>query len=233
MHIIRSLLFYIAFYGGSVLFVLAAMVAVWTKHAYVRRICDRWSAWHHWCVLNLLGMRIEVTGHQPEGVAFFAIKHEAAFEAIAVPHTFDHPAGFAKQELFDIPGWGRAARIYGLIPVARDEGAKALRTMLKDARHYIKQERPIIIFPEGTRVAHGERPELQAGFAALYKLLGLPVIPVAVDSGKSYAKLWKRRDTIHVHFGEPIPPGLPREEVEARTHAAINVLNAPAGEAAE
>ncbi len=227
MHVIRSLAFYIVFYGGSVLHVLAAFASVWLFPSRLRSICDSWGALHFWCVTRILAMRVEITGHQPSGPAFFAIKHEAAFEAIDLPYRYDFPAAFAKKELFDIPGWGRAGRMYGLIPVYRDQGAKALRMMLKQARPRVEEGRPIIIFPEGTRVQHGEQPKLQAGFAALYKLLGLPVIPVAVDSGRSYAKLWKRPAVIRMHFGEPIPPGLPREEVEARTHAAINMFNGP------
>ncbi len=227
MHVIRSLVFYLVFYGGSVLHVLAAFVAIYLFPSRLRAICDSWGSLHFWCVMHILGLRLEITGHQPSGPAFFAIKHEAAFEAIDLPNRYDFPAAFAKKELFDIPGWGRAGRTYGLIPVYRDEGAKALRNMLKEARPRIAEGRPIVIFPEGKRVKHGERPKLQAGFAALYKLLGLPVIPVAVDSGKSYATLWKRPGVIRMHFGEPIPPGLPREEVEARTHAAINIFNNP------
>ena len=87
--------------------------------------------------------------------------------------------------------------------------------------------RPIIIFAEGTRVPHGERPPLQSGFAGLYKLLGLPVIPIAVNSGKltPKGKPWWHSGTMTYKIGETIPPGLPREEVEARVHSAINALN--------
>ncbi len=97
--------------------------------------------------------------------------------------------------------------------------------MVAEARSFAQTGRPLAIFPEGTRVPHGERPPLQAGFAGLYKLLGLPVVPVAVDSGRLYQHLWKRPGTITLQFGEPIAPGLPREEIEARVHAAINALN--------
>ncbi len=83
----------------------------------------------------------------------------------------------------------------------------------------------LVIFPEGTRVPHGSAPKLQSGFAALYKALGLPVVPVAVDSGPLYHRRWKRPGTITIAAGEPIPPGLPRAEIEARVHEAINVLN--------
>ena len=97
--------------------------------------------------------------------------------------------------------------------------------MIAGAKKRIEEGRPLVIFPEGTRVPHGQKAPLQSGFAGLYKLLGLPVIPVAVDSGPLYHRLWKRRGTITVRFGEPIPPGLPREEIETRVKAAINALN--------
>jgi len=113
--------------------------------------------------------------------------------------------------------------------VARDEGARALRQMIASARERLAQGRPLVIFPEGTRVPHGSCPPLQAGFAGLYKLLGLQVVPIAVDSGPVYHRLWKRSGRITYRIGEPIPPGLPREEIEARVHSAINALNVPAG----
>nr|WP_237392533.1 lysophospholipid acyltransferase family protein [Aurantiacibacter rhizosphaerae] len=213
------------FYGSSIFLVLAALLGGYVSPLWVRRVCDVWSGLHHWCVENMLGIRIVETGQRPDFQAFYAIKHESFFEAIGLPHLFDYPALFAKQELFDIPGWGRAARQYGVIPVAREEGAKALRTMIREARPHVDAGRPIIIFPEGTRVPHGQRPPLGAGFAALYKLVGLPVVPVAVNSAPNYHKLWKTPGTITIHFGEVIEPGLPRPEIEARVHSAMNALN--------
>lgn len=73
---------------------------------------------------------------------------------------------------------------------------------------------------------HGEAPPLRSGFAGLYKALGYPVVPIALDSGR----LGLRRGTVTpgevtILLGEPIPPGLPRREIEARVHAAINALN--------
>ena len=225
---LRNIAFYAAFYGGSVLYVLAAVLVSycgWPRA--LRAICDAWGRWHRRC-LPLLGIRIVETGQRPQGLAFYAVKHEAFAEAIEMPVVFDYPAGLAKAELYDIPGWGRAARIYGIIEVRRDAGASALRSMMRETKAAMDQGRPIVIFPEGTRVPHGTRAPLQAGFAGLYKLLKLPVVPVAVNSGPLYHRRWKRPGTITLHFGEAIPPGLPREEIEQRVLDAINCLNAAA-----
>ena len=225
MRLIRSVLFYVAFYGGSVLFVLAAVLVALVAPAGLRPVPDAWSRFHRGCARLLLGIRVREIGNKPSGPVLYAIKHESFFEAIDLPAMLDHPVPFGKEELYSIPGWGRAARAYGSVPVARSEGAKALRTMIAEARAYARMGRPLAIFPEGTRVPHGNQPPLQSGFAGLYKMLGLPVIPVAVDSGPLYQPLWKRPGTITLLFGEPIEPGLPREEIEARVHAAINALN--------
>lgn len=225
MRILRNLAFYIAFYGGSVYYVLASMLMVHLDPARLRRFPDAWSAYHRRCMRVLLGITVRETGARPQGAALYAYKHESFFEAIDLPRALDYPVAFGKAELYAIPGWGRVAKTYGSVTVARDKGAKALRAMLTEARSYIGTGRPLAIFPEGTRVPHGTRPELQAGFAGLYKMLGLPVVPVAVNSGPLYHRLWKRPGTITLHFGEPIEPGLPRSEIEARVHTAINALN--------
>jgi 1-acyl-sn-glycerol-3-phosphate acyltransferase len=97
--------------------------------------------------------------------------------------------------------------------------------MIKTARERVGEGRPLVIFPEGTRVSHGGKPPLQSGFAGTYKLLGLPVVPIAVNSGPVYHRIIKRPGTITYRVGETIPAGLERDEIEARVHAAINALN--------
>jgi 1-acyl-sn-glycerol-3-phosphate acyltransferase len=227
VRILRSLLFYAVFYGATVGFVIASLVAaVATPSARFRAVPNAWSRCHRWCVRYILGIVIHEEGPRPSGPALYAIKHESFFEAIDLGALLNDPVPFAKEELFRIPGWGRVARAYGCIPVMREAGARGLRAMMAEARQYIGAGRSLAIFPEGTRIPHGRRPPLRAGFTGLYKLLGLPVVPVAVDSGPLYQRWWKRRGTITVRFFEAIPPGLPRDEIEARVHAAINALNA-------
>jgi 1-acyl-sn-glycerol-3-phosphate acyltransferase len=223
----RSAAFYAVFYLGSVFFVVGAAATIALDQRAFRWFVSGWSAFHRRCARWLVGIRVRVEGAPAATPVLYALRHESFFEAIDLPHLLGRPAIIAKAELMEIPLWGRAARHWGLIAVRRDEGAKALRAMVKEAQALVAQGRPLAIFPEGTRVPSGQRRELQSGFAALYKLLGLPVVPVALDSGRLYHRWDKRAGVMTYRFGEPIPPGLPREEIEARVLMSINALNGP------
>jgi 1-acyl-sn-glycerol-3-phosphate acyltransferase len=227
MFLLRSLLFGIIFYIGSVPFVLGAFVGTYTSVKFLRSSVRGWSVYHHLTARWILGIKTQVDGQLTQGSVLYAIKHESMFETIDMPRMFVLPAVVTKRELFDIPFWGTAAKAFGMIPVDREAGASGLRAMITLARQIQAENRPIVIFPEGTRVPHGECPPLQSGFAGLYKLLALPVVPIAVNSGKltPKGKPWWHSGTLTYKVGETIPPGLPREEVEARVHAAINALN--------
>jgi len=226
MNALRSALFYPVYYTGSALYVIASLLAFLIDRKLFRRTVKGWAGYHRGCLRLILGIRVAIEGERFEGPALYAIKHESFFEALDAPQMFGVPVVFAKKELFRIPLWGFLAERYGLVPVARNEGAKALLKIMREARRKADEGRPLVIFPEGTRVPHGTRGKLQSGFSGIYKMVGLPVVPVAVDSGPLYHSWIKRPGTITYKFGEPIPPGLPRDEVERRTEAAINALNA-------
>lgn len=223
--VLRSLVFYAAFYGGTLFYFPIAFASLLFGSEALRRVVHSWTSFHRLCVTLILGIRVEVQGNLPESDALVALKHESFFEAIDLAVLLRSPAIFAKVELMRIPLWGRLAAAYGLIPVERDQGAKALRAMIAAAKACQKEGRILAIFPEGTRVPHGTRAPLQSGFAGLYKMLRLPVVPVAVNSGPTYRKSLKPRGQITYRFGEPIEPGLKRDEVEARVIEAMNALN--------
>ena len=225
MQVLRNLLYYLVFYPGSALLSGSAALFANVHRPMFLASVHGWSGLQRWCVENLLGCPVIIEGDKVDGPALYAIKHESFFEAIDAPTLFDMPVVLAKAELFRIPAWGPAARAYGLIEVDRNAGARALMRMMRQARAAADAGRPLVIFPEGTRVPHGERHALAAGFAGLYKALGLPVVPVAVNSGPTYKPRLKPRRPITYRFGEPIPPGLPRAEAEARVLDAINALN--------
>ena len=228
MSALRSLLFALVFYAGTILFVLAAVAALVFGRRGVRAVANAWARFHGACARSILGIRTRIEGKVPEGGVLIAAKHEAMYETIELPVLLVDPAIVMKQELARIPVWGRLAELYGMIPIDRDGGATALRPMLRAASAAAAQGRPVVIFPEGTRVKHGEAPPLLSGFAGLYRALDLPIVPLALDSGRLWGRtlLGKRPGTITFRFGEAIPPGLPRKEAEARVHEAINALNA-------
>ena len=228
MNAVRSLLFAIIFYGGSVIYVLVCFLALPFGRGAVRAIADNWARFHGGCVRAFLGIRTRIEGEVPRQPVLVASKHQSMFETLEMVTLLDTPAVVMKRELGDIPLWGKLAKTYGIITVDRAGGAKALRTLLRQAEEAIGEGRPIVIFPEGTRVPPGQQPELQPGFAGLYRALNLSVIPLALDSGKVWPRHGsKRPGTITMRFGAPIPPGLPRKEIEARVHEAINALENP------
>lgn len=226
MLFLRSALFALFFYIGSLGAVLVAFPLSLLGPDAVCRQARRWAAFHRWAARVLLGVRSRVEGEIPRGPHLFASKHQSMYETLEYLLLLDNPAVVVKRELAEIPLWGEIARKQGVIPVDREGSAQALRIMLKAARAAVKQGRPILIFPEGTRVDPGEQPPLRAGFAGLYRALDLPVIPVALDSARVSPRhrFVKRPGAVTFRFGEPIPPGLPRAEAEARVHAAINAL---------
>lgn len=225
--LVRSVLFALLFYGLTVPLMIIALFAIpfgWRGVAWIAVI---WSRMHRFLARWMLGQKVVVEGTLPVGPHFIVAKHESMFETLDAPGLFARPVIAAKQELLQIPGWGILARAYGLIGVDREGGASTLRTVRAKARAAFAQGRQVILYAEGTRVAHGESPPLKAGFAGLYAVLNCTVIPVAIDSGRLSPRrsFLKRAGRITYLIGDPIPPGLPRAEAEQRVHAAINALN--------
>lgn len=226
MDLIRSILFTVVFYVGSIPLVIWAFLTLLGNERAVLRSSRLWARWHRWCAAHILGIRTVIEGTLPQSGALVVFKHESMFETIEVLVMFKQPAVVFKKQLLAIPVWGLVARRHGVIPIDRDAGAAAMRQMIAAGKAALAKGRPIILFPEGTRVARGSAPELGAGMAGLYRLLGVPLVPVALDSGKVWPRGFIRHPgTVTMKVGEPIPPGLARVEVERRVHAAINALN--------
>jgi len=220
----RAIVYALIFYPGTLLFVIGCFVASLFSPAALRSTVRFWADFHHH-LARLLGTRLSVEGEVPRGAYLVAIKHQSMFETLEMMRIARTPIVVLKRQLSQMPGFGWATRRYGVIPVDRQAGAKALREMLAAGKEAVATGRPVLIYPEGTRVKPGETPPLQAGFAGLYKALGLPVVPVAMDSGRFWGRnLPRGTGTVRFLIGEPIPAGLKRDEIEARVHAGINAL---------
>jgi 1-acyl-sn-glycerol-3-phosphate acyltransferase len=225
MALVRSLLFAAIFYPATFLWVLAGIVASLFGRRPTLAVVLSWVDLHHWLTKNILGIRSKVEGAVPPGPQLIAIKHQSMYETLEMLRLSKQPVLVMKKELADIPLFGFLTRRYGVIAVERSAGAKALRNLVAAGAEAVATGRPVAIYPEGTRVRVGETPELKSGFAALYRALGLPVVPVAVDSGRLWGRgLVHRPGVVTFRIGETIPPGLKRDEIERRVHAAINAL---------
>jgi 1-acyl-sn-glycerol-3-phosphate acyltransferase len=225
MIVARSLLYAAIFYPATLLWVLAGMVASLFGRRATLAVVLSWTELNHWLAEHILGIRVRVEGAIPPGPHLIAVKHESMLETLEMVRITHLPVIVIKRELADIPLFGFMTRQYGIIAVERSAGAKALRALVSQGREAVAEGRAVLIYPEGTRVRVGEQPPLKSGFAALYRALGLPVVPVAVDSGRLWGRgLVHRRGTVTLKVGEIIPPGLRREEIERRVHAAINAL---------
>ncbi len=172
----------------------------------------------------LAGIRIAVTGREnlPEtGPALIASQHQSAFDTLVWLTLVPRPAYVLKRELLKLPFFGPMVRPAGQIPIDRAGGASAVRSLLAEADRALAAGRQIIIFPEGTRVAPGKVGPLAPGIAALATHTGLPVIPVATDSGRLWARrgFFRRPGTIRIAIRPPLPPRLPRQELLARLRA--------------
>jgi 1-acyl-sn-glycerol-3-phosphate acyltransferase len=161
------------------------------------------------------------------------------YDTLMLPPLLVDPAVVIKRELQYVPFYGWYATRAGSIFIDRKGGAGALRRMVAAARQAIAAGRPVVIFPQGTRTAPGAAvtadAPYQSGVAALYRELGVPLVPAAVNSGTYWGRraFMKRRGRIIVAFLPPIPPGLPRREVmatlESRIEAATAALEREAG----
>jgi 1-acyl-sn-glycerol-3-phosphate acyltransferase len=163
----------------------------------------------------IAGLDYEIRGQVPNAPVLVASKHMSTWDTMGLYLTIWDPAAVLKRELLRIPFYGWYIAKAGVIPIDRGGHAAALRGMAAAAKRAIADGRPILIFPEGTRKAPDALPDYKPGVAGLYGLLGVPCIPVALNSGLFWTGpmgLIKRPGRIVVEFLEPIPAGLKRAE---------------------
>lgn len=229
---IRSLAFVALFYMWSA----GVAIAILPLLLAPRRCMVTATRWWAVVVVALLRaicrVRVEVRGaeHLPRGAALIGAKHQCMFDTMAPLTVFSDAAYVMKKELLAIPIYGWYARKVGMLVVDREAHAKALRTLIAQARARIAEGRQVVIFPEGHRTAPGARGDYKPGVAALYRDLGLPCIPMATNSGVHWpAHGFLRRPGVIVYrFLEPIPAGLRRGEfmrlLEERLETASSLL---------
>jgi 1-acyl-sn-glycerol-3-phosphate acyltransferase len=226
----RSLLFNFLFYLTTVLYLVLGSPLLLGPRRWAMAALANHARFELWLLETVAGTRLEVRGREklPDGPCLVAAKHQSAWETFALIPQFRDPALLMKRELFWIPLHGWFSRKFQMIPVDRDKGPTALRRMLREAKKRIADGREIIIFPEGTRRAPGAPPDYKTGIVLLYEALGVPCVPLALNSGVFWPRrsLERRPGTIVVEFLDPIPPGLPKGEFIKQLVDAIETASA-------
>jgi 1-acyl-sn-glycerol-3-phosphate acyltransferase len=225
MRALRSLLFNVVFYLNLALFLLIGSPLLFGPRRWAMAGLKLWARTSVWWLEVLLGIGLEVRGREnvPAGAILVAGKHQSLFETFALLPLFDDPAMVLKRELLYIPLFGWFAAKFGMIAVDRGAGASALRRLVERAARTARAGRQILIFPEGTRRMPGAPPAYRPGAAALYLRLGIPCVPMALNSGL----FWPRRQAMRgpgvivMEFLPALPPGLSRAEFTRALEAAI------------
>jgi len=230
---LRSLFFNIAFYLN---FIIQAVV-----FAPVLLLPERWF-WpigRFWVRSTLFlhrlicGIDDDIRGRAniPTGGFIVAAKHQSTWETLRFVELFPRPSFITKHQLLFVPLFGWYLKKAGMIPVDRGRGTAAIAAMTVHVRRAIAEGRQVIIFPEGTRRPPLAPPAYRHGVARLYAELGVPCLPIALNSGLYWPRhsLSQRPGTIRAECLPPIPPGLPPEafaaelqqEIESATEALI------------
>ncbi len=234
-----SLLFNIFYFG----LVASILLSLWVllpfrAHAF-RRGVRIWGTGTVWGLKTFVGIDHEIrgTGNLPDGPVIYAAKHQSAWDTSFFLVLNPDTAYVMKSELLKIPFWGWYMRKARHVAVDRKGGASALKLMIKGVQDILAEGRSVVVFPEGTRVAPGETGQYFGGVAAIATQSGVPVIPVAVNSGM----FWGRRSfvktpgTIVLEFLPAMPDDLDRRafmtELQARIETATRKLEAEAAQA--
>jgi 1-acyl-sn-glycerol-3-phosphate acyltransferase len=229
MLFLRSFAFNVAFFGWTGVVATVLLLALMMPRVVVVRAISMWVRG----VLSLqriVGQRVEIRGHErvPTGPVLIASKHQSAWDTLIFNLALNDPSFVLKKELYRIPAFGWELRHAGMIPIDRRGGAVALKEMVRTAKVIAASGRPIVIFPEGTRMAPGHEAPYHPGVAALYRALNLAVVPVALNSGQ----FWPRRGFLRypgiliLEFQPPIPAGLERRVFVERLRYAIETASA-------
>jgi 1-acyl-sn-glycerol-3-phosphate acyltransferase len=229
MTVFRALLFNIWFWLWSATMNILFLPALALPRQAAMRGQRIWAQGLNLGLRLLVGLRWTVRGreHLLPGPCIIACKHQSMWDTIIWHVEVDDPAIVMKKELLSIPIYGWYSRHTKQIPIDRSGGARSLKDMLKHARAARDAGRHLVIFPQGTRLAPGADAPYLPGVAALYRDLGLPVVPVALNSGRFWGRkaFMKRPGEIVLEYQEPIPAGLDRRDFMARLRDSIETAS--------
>lgn len=235
MSYVRSILFNVLFYAlWTPLVCVLGLPALLMSRTAAVKVATFYQWGFYYIAKYSLGLDFEVRGieNKPaDGTPYLvAAKHYSAYETLILFCLFKDPAIILKKELLMIPLFGWYLKKLEVIALNRSKKSESLQSLYDGANRIKNQNRPIVIFPQGTRIrlheTTTEKP-YKGGLAKLYTALDLPVLPVALNSGLYWPRnsFLKKPGTVVIELLPPIPPGLPAQEMMTLVENAIEVTS--------
>tara|TARA_B100000035_G_scaffold128318_1_gene109073 strand:+ start:198 stop:899 length:702 start_codon:yes stop_codon:yes gene_type:complete len=232
---LRNILFSIIFFSGIFIISLIFLPALFLPQKFVLTGGRLMGQWASFCLKLILSTEIKIMGKEniiKNQKFFIAASHQSMFETFYLQTVFNCPVFILKKELIFIPIFGWYLKKIGSISIKRNKVTKDNLDFFTDIRNIIeKTERPLIIFPQGTRVKPDERPPFKKGVARIYETLRIPCQPVAINSGyvwpKKGPKIPNKQITISIlpkiDFG--IKKSIFLKNLEEKIYSELNKLN--------
>tara|TARA_X000000368_G_C23029210_1_gene711662 strand:- start:963 stop:1670 length:708 start_codon:yes stop_codon:yes gene_type:complete len=218
MIFLKSLFFNILLFGGIIVACIIVFPLLFVRDKYMIRAGKVLSRYVVFLLKIFIDVKIEFKGTEnlkKFDRYFVASAHQSMFETFALQTVISGPVFILKKELMQIPFFGWCLKKIGAVAIVRDTATKEnLNFFDKILDKINKGKRPLLIFPQGTRVPYKDRPDFKKGVARIYEALKLPCVPVALNTGKVWPKnsFNKYPGKITISFLNPIEPGLNKEE---------------------
>jgi len=218
MLLLRSLIFNLFLYTGIIFIFLIAIPALFLP-SKITLLFGKFLGYYVVFIVRIfLNTSVNFIGIEniPKAEKYFvASAHQSMFETFALQSVLDYPVFILKKELLKIPLFGLYLKKIKSIEIIRDTTTKDNLNFFDKVANIIKNEkRPLLIFPQGTRVKVDERVPFKKGVGRIYEALNISCVPIALNSGKVWPKhgIVKQPGKITVSFLKPIKPGLGRDE---------------------
>lgn len=219
--------FFINLWGAIIPFIYLLPATLFQSKKIGDHGAKIWSIFSIWMLKKMCKIDYKILGSQNilNEPCIYACKHQSMWETIIMHLIISRPVYAYKKELELIPFYGWFLKVMSGIKVDRQGGAQSLKSVVNQAKDYLKSGQSVVIFPQGTRVPVGadiDKYPYQSGISALYKACNVKIVPVALNSGLYWPKgKVKNSGTILIEFLPAIEVGLAREEFEQRLIGAI------------
>ena len=232
---IRNILFSIIFFTGIIFISIIFLPSFFLPRKIVLIGGKLMGFWTGICLRFILSVKILIKGEEniiKENKFFIAASHQSMFETFYLQTIFNSPVFILKKELLQIPIFGWYLKKIGSISIVRNKTTKNNLGFYDEISELInKSDRPLIIFPQGTRLSPEDRSPFKKGASKIYDKLKIKCQPVAINSGYTWPKFGKKKANLNLTISilKPIEEGMSKEEflkiLEENIYSELNKLN--------